>query len=291
MAVVLTLSMQAAPAAHAATAKEALKCGLAQKKLQLQLVVLVAQALVTLCKEPEELSPLAAKITAKVNKSISRINAKFSNATCDPDFDQLGGLPLPLFTQDSIEAQLKTANFPGDELCNNVDDVDTEPAVSCTGVSSGSECTSGVCAGSFVDADGDGFGVGAIDFFCGPAAPAGRALQAGDCCDSDSGAHPGQGAFFTTARACGGFDFNCDGAQEKQFAVGNTCKTFGSCAASDLSCLGDPGDTGWSGSVPACGASATFVTACASVPACNAALCSDCTICSASTTTRLQGCR
>ena len=93
------------------------------------------------------------------------------------------------------------------------------------------------------------------------------------------------------ARACGGFDFNCDGVQQVQFAVGNTCKPFGSCAGSDLGCLGEPGDTGWSGSVPACGASATFVTACASLPACNATTCPDCTNCSATTTTRAQRCR
>ncbi len=57
MAVFLTLSLQAVPAAHAATAKEALKCGLAQRKLQLQLVVLVAQALVTLCRSPRNFLP------------------------------------------------------------------------------------------------------------------------------------------------------------------------------------------------------------------------------------------
>lgn len=118
---VVALSVHAYPA-RAATNKEALKCGLAQRKLQLQLVVLVAKALVTLCQKPDQLPVLAAKITAKLNKSITRINNRFSNDTCDPDFAQFGGLPSPLATQDLIEAQLNNASFPGAVLCNNVDD-------------------------------------------------------------------------------------------------------------------------------------------------------------------------
>jgi hypothetical protein len=41
-----------------------------------------------------------------------------------------------------------------------------------------------------------------------------------DCCDSDANAHPGQTAYFKTARTgCGGFDYNCINGEEKDPAT------------------------------------------------------------------------
>ena len=85
-------------------------------------MLLFVSAYARLCKHPEELSDVAAKITAKLNKAIVRINAKFSAANCDPDIDQVGGLPSALGDQATIEATLAGGNFALDTLCNNVDD-------------------------------------------------------------------------------------------------------------------------------------------------------------------------
>jgi hypothetical protein len=68
-----------------------------------------------------------------------------------------------------------------------------------------------VCSTFYLDSDGDGYGVGVGVSQCGTTPPTGYANKAGDCCDSDKTAFPGQTAYFTTADACGGFDYNCDG--------------------------------------------------------------------------------
>lgn len=76
-----------------------------------------------------------------------------------------------------------------------------------------------------------------------------RALACGgdDCCDSDSNVHPGQSAFFTTKNACGDFDYNCDGVEQKQLGLGKACsRPFW-----DNSC--SPHQEGFKDNVPACG--------------------------------------
>jgi hypothetical protein len=67
-----------------------------------------------------------------------------------------------------------------------------------------------VCSTFYLDSDGDGYGVGTGISHCGTTPPTGYANNAGDCCDTDANAHPGQSAYFTTADACGSFDYNCD---------------------------------------------------------------------------------
>jgi hypothetical protein len=61
-----------------------------------------------------------------------------------------------------------------------------------------------------VDYDGDHYGTSASIQRCGTTVPSGYADKSGDCCDSDTNAHPGQTSYFTTADACGSFDYNCD---------------------------------------------------------------------------------
>lgn len=99
------------------------------------------------------------------------------------------------------------------------------------------ECASAHCRTYFVDMDADGYGISSrsINRCDGvPRPPAGYAPVAGDCCDSDSGAHPGVTAFFVKADACGSFDWNCSGAEDKH--NGGWCPSQGAPSASIISC-------------------------------------------------------
>lgn len=77
------------------------------------------------------------------------------------------------------------------------------------------DCASLLCETFYVDHDGDGYGETSTTLrFCevdGAAPPVGYVTQGGDCCDSDANAHPGQTKYFTSADACGGWDYDCDG--------------------------------------------------------------------------------
>ncbi len=77
------------------------------------------------------------------------------------------------------------------------------------------DCASLLCETFYVDHDGDGYGETNTTLkFCevdGAAPPVGYVTQGGDCCDSDANAYPGQTKYFTSADACGGWDYNCDG--------------------------------------------------------------------------------
>src|SRR5262249_9144628 len=77
--------------------------------------------------------------------------------------------------------------------------------------SAANQCSSGSCTLFYKDADSDGYGnATSSGKFCGTAAPTGYVSDNTDCCDSDGNAHPGQLAYFQTARVgCGGYDYNC----------------------------------------------------------------------------------
>jgi hypothetical protein len=95
--------------------------------------------------------------------------------------------------------------------------------------------------------------------------------QAGDCCDTDPNAHPGQTAYFTVARnLCGGYDYSCASGEEKQYTQSGSCGGI-NCGVSQ----------GWDGGAPACGVSASWITGC------SGAL----WFCSKSTTSVTQACR
>jgi hypothetical protein len=71
----------------------------------------------------------------------------------------------------------------------------------------------------FPDVDGDGHGdEHAPQSVCGSdeTIPGGLLLNGDDCDDGDSNVHPGQTNFFTTARANGTYDYNCDNNDEPQ---------------------------------------------------------------------------
>lgn len=63
-----------------------------------------------------------------------------------------------------------------------------------------------------------------------------------DCCDTDAHVHPGQTAFFTTAGACGSFDYDCSGKITPEYGAA-------SCSWSSFSCSGQ----GFAAPIPSCG--------------------------------------
>jgi hypothetical protein len=117
----------------------------------------------------------------------------------------------------------------------------------CMGVT----CAAGVaCQVFYQDADGDTYGnatgtilAGTAKAGCmGAAPPTGFVADNTDCDDGDANAHPGQTAYFATASAGKhSFDYNCDGALQKQTPEypGGSCKFCGSpgaCSTTSTTC-------------------------------------------------------
>ena len=77
------------------------------------------------------------------------------------------------------------------------------------------DCASLNCETWYVDHDHDGYGDSNTTLkLCeepGAAAPGGYVNTGGDCCDGDAYAYPGATRYFTSADACGSYDYNCDG--------------------------------------------------------------------------------
>jgi len=105
------------------------------------------------------------------------------------------------------------------------------------------------CTDYYLDEDGDGWGVDVTT--CDWNVPDGYATRPGDCCDSDASVHP-FADFSGTPHACPivQWDFDCDGAVEKDFPDSGGFVNCGEL------CNG----TGWLGAVPACGEDGTFVS-------------------------------
>ena len=105
----------------------------------------------------------------------------------------------------------------------------------------------------FVDADADGFGVGAVMYRC--ACDEGFAPAGGDCCDADANAYPcpetPEGTppclpYYGTPNGCGSFDYDCDGVDEAEYPVRASCfESAGRCF------LTNPGWVGFT--MPECG--------------------------------------
>ncbi len=160
----------------------------------------------------------------------------------------------------------------------------------------------------FTDGDGDNFGAGASVNRCGTAAgaaPTGFSLVGTDCCDTDLNAFPGQTAYFTGLRGCGGgYDYNCNGADNLQFTAGFTgCTHASSCGvpAYGYECVTTGFTPGWANpggssfiwvadaTPPACGAMQSWVNTCntwSGVFACGVH-----NYCNFGVITQTQGCR
>ena len=121
------------------------------------------------------------------------------------------------------------------------------------------------CTTFWVDSDGDGF-AGTEECHC--EGPPGSSDTLDDCCDTDPNAKPGQTSYFEQPRTlCGGFDYNCDGQEEKQQE------------ASCVSGLCNAG-VGWFQSTPSCGGTANWCMNC-----------SECQVCIGSIVQQTQTCR
>jgi hypothetical protein len=93
---------------------------------------------------------------------------------------------------------------------------------------SNDQCVNGSCLTSYLDADGDGFG-GAAVRRCELKPQPGYVTEAGDCCDADAHAHPGVTAYSSAKDACGSYDWNCNGVDERSASstVNCGCVSFG----------------------------------------------------------------
>jgi hypothetical protein len=112
----------------------------------------------------------------------------------------------------------------------------------------------GTCFTFFKDNDGDGYGqTGSTT--CTPTKPAGYAVDSGDCDDNNAMVHPFQNAYFTTALADGGFDYNCDGVSSLDPTYNCADGLAGCNVCSATACTGGPG---YDGGTPACGGSGAF---------------------------------
>jgi cysteine-rich repeat protein len=159
---------------------------------------------------------------------------------------------------------------PVDAACDDDDACTVDTCVAGVG------CDHSTLGTWYEDADGDGYGNPSVSV-CAAAAPAGFVGMAGDCCDTSADAHPGQSSFFTTANACGDFDYDCSGFETKQYLA------VASCSGAGGACGGNPGFLG--GPAP-CGATGTWQDSC------YASSCGTlCWTCRTSTSSRTQGCR
>jgi len=136
------------------------------------------------------------------------------------------------------------------EACNGLDD-------DCDGAIDQGEGNA-LCTTYFHDGDNDTFGDPDLSrCLCQADGPAKyTTTDQQDCCDKDANARPTQGAYSPTATACGGFDFDCSGAEEK--APGGA----GHCTCSGFLCSSCSGATGWDGPSPACGVEGTWIQDC-----------------------------
>ncbi len=147
------------------------------------------------------------------------------------------------------------------ESCNGIDD-------DCNGTPDTEDATG--CTDFYYDYDGDGYG-------SATAAPKCLCQEDGyyrsgydnDCYDYNSSASPAATSYSSSQRGDGSWDWNCDGTQTKYYT------SVGTCSGAVWVCSWS---AGWSGTVPSCGASASWIDGC------------DGFLCEDSTTTQTQPC-
>lgn len=107
------------------------------------------------------------------------------------------------------------------------------------------------CTPWWVDQDGDGF-AGTQICYC--EAPGNAEDFPEDCCDADPKAHPEQTKYYDEPiNWCGGYDYNCDGDEESQYAS---------------SCVEPPCSAGWFQPTPACGQTGNWCLNCSGCGSC-----------------------
>ncbi len=179
-------------------------------------------------------------------------------------------------TTDTCDSVNGCASTPSDAACDdaNVCTVDAcDPLAPAADGATG--CTNVPLPAWYLDADGDGYG-DPDTAICASIQPEGSYVNVGgDCCDASLLTHPGQATFYATANECGSFDYDCNGADERQSVQVGACTGGASCS----------GTSGFLGGPPLCGYPGTWLNSC--YPSCSISGCS----CNLSTATRTQACR
>ena len=176
----------------------------------------------------------------------------------------------------------------GDGYTEYMDDCDdSDPLVSPAGLEtcgdgvdndcdgSADEANASGCEAYYMDTDGDGFGTTSSRCLCAPTGYYTSPYNT-DCYDGNANANTSNTAWYTTDRGDSSYDYDCDGAQTKYYSSKYSCDAWPLCG----SALGSF-SAGWKTSVAACGASATYVTACSIGT----------TSCTLTTVTRTQKCQ
>ena len=115
------------------------------------------------------------------------------------------------------------------------------------------------CSQYYLDNDGDGFGVnGATQCWCEATFPyTGSINPAADCYDNNANAYPNASGYYTNHRGDGSYDYNCNGAEERQYtgtyAGCTNWVALGSCNANAY---------GWNAVVPSCGNTGQYIHDC-----------------------------
>lgn len=162
----------------------------------------------------------------------------------DTTSNDTGSLPDNSVTQDStpeLDTAVPVDAMPETKACtmsSECDDMNPCTLDRCPG-------TTNICTHTITDRDGDG------------EAPSTAGACGTDCNDNNKDVFSKQTVFFTSGYTTGltvSFDYNCDGKQEPQYPTVGKCTVTGAlCTVTD----------GWQSSVPACGKSGKYITACA----------------------------
>ena len=141
--------------------------------------------------------------------------------------------------------------YPGrTETCSDSIDNDCDGSINEAGASG--------CTNFYPDNDGDGYGSNSEPAQCLCAADgAYNTADHSDCYDFDTNVRPGQTSYFTAAHGGGGFDYNCDGTEQKQDTAIGGCHVEIS-----WSSVCDESPAGWSGSAPSCGNNGNWIWDC-----------------------------
>ena len=139
-----------------------------------------------------------------------------------------------------------------------------------------SDCANNACTTFYHDADKDGY-YDAKTSICGTTAPSAEwnitSSSPNDCCDTDANAHPGQTAYFQTARVgCGGFDYNCDSSETMQYPTDEILRGSGldACSNPECSCSWNSGaNCQGTASTPGCGQGSISLYCCCPSSGCS----------------------
>ena len=142
------------------------------------------------------------------------------------------------------------------------DDFDINPgATEVCGDSVDDNCNSSLneedaigCETYYRDYDGDGYGTASLSKCMCSTDGYYSTTNNTDCYDYNASANQSQAGYFTSSRGDGSFDYDCDTQEEKEDT------STGKCSGAVWICT--TSNTGWSGSVPSCGTTASYVTDC-----------------------------